>query len=144
MRHRHANAKLGRTSAHRKRLFQHLCEALFRSFQIQTTTHKAKAAKPFAEWLITLARKGEDPQAQRKIRTVIQDKLAYQTLMNRIGPANASRNGGYTRVLKLGRRPGDGAEVAILELVGREELGVPPGKPPKKKETKEKAGGGSR
>ncbi len=138
MRHRRATRKLSRTSAHRKRLFQHLAEALFRTYQIVTTVDKAKAARPFAERLITLARK-PTPQAQRQIRRVIEDKLAYQTLLTKIGPANADRPGGYTRIMRLGRRPGDGAEEAVLELVTRDVLGEPPGKPPKaKKEAKEK------
>jgi large subunit ribosomal protein L17 len=138
LRHRRATHKLSRTSAHRRRLFQHLSEALFRNFQIATTVEKAKAVRPVAERLITLARKA-DPQSQRKIREGIEDKLAYHTLLNKIGPAFVGRPGGYTRIMRLGRRPGDGAEIAILELVEREALGVPPGKPPKiKKEAKEK------
>ncbi len=138
MRHRRATRKLSRTSSHRRRLFQHLSEALFRSYQIATTVEKAKAVRPVAERLITLAKKA-DPQAQRRIRETIEDKLAYQTLLSKIGPAFAERPGGYTRIMRLGRRPGDGAEMAILELVERESLGAPPGKPPKvKKEAKEK------
>ncbi len=150
MRHRHALAKLGRTSAHRRRLFQHLAEGLFRSYQIVTTIDKAKAARSVIEPLITLAKRG-DPQAQREVRRLIADSMAYKTLFEKIGPAYADRPGGYTRIIRSGTRPGDGAEHAVLELVDREKLGDPPGKAPTKareakkarKESKEKAGAGS-
>lgn len=140
MRHRKALRKLGRISSHRARLFQHLTEGLFRSYQIATTVEKAKEVRPFAEHLITVAKRA-DPQAQRMVRRTIEDKMAYMTLFQKIGPLYAERHGGYTRIVRLGRRPGDGAEMAVIELVDREKLGAPPGKPPKtKKEAKEKAG----
>jgi large subunit ribosomal protein L17 len=125
-------------------MLQHLAEGLFRSYQIVTTVDKAKEARAFVEPLITLARKG-DPQAQRQIRRVIHDKLAYQTLLQKLGPHFAERPGGYTRVLRLGTRPGDGAERAVLELVGWESLGPPPGRPPKvRKAEKESAAAGAK
>ncbi len=143
MRHRRRLRKLGRTSAHRKRLFQHLAEALFRTFQIRTTVEKAKEVKPIVERLISRARKG-GPQEQRMVRRLIQDKTAYMTLFQKIGPHFTGRPGGYTRLIRLGYRPGDGAEVAVLELVEREKLGPPPGKPPKaKKGSREKEGAGT-
>ena len=144
MRHRVSGRKLNRTTEHRLRLLRHLAESLFKMYQVVTTVEKAKEARRFAEKLITLARRG-DSQAQREVRRVIQDRLAYTTLFQKIGPLNAERKGGYTRILRLGRRPGDGAEMAVFELVGREQLGVPPGKPPKsKKAPKEKEGAGAR
>lgn len=107
---------------------------------IVTTVEKAKDARAFVEPLITLARRG-DPQAQRQVRRTIHDKLAYKTLFEKLGPHFADRPGGYTRIVRLGRRPGDGAEVAVLELVDREKLGPPPGKPRiAKKEAKPAAG----
>lgn len=140
MRHRKALRKLGRISSHRARLLQHLAEGLFRSYQIATTVEKAKEARPFAERLITLAKRA-NPQSQRMVRQTIEDKVAYMTLFQKIGPLYAGRAGGYTRIVRLGRRSGDGAEMAVFELVDREKLGAPPGKPPKaKKEAKEKAG----
>jgi large subunit ribosomal protein L17 len=132
MRHRRATRHFNRTASHRLRMLQHLAEGLFRNYQIVTTVEKAKEARAYAEPLITRARKG-DPNAQREVRRVIHDKLAYQTLVGKLGPHFADRPGGYTRILRLGRRPGDGAEQAVLELVGREALGPPPGRPTFKK-----------
>ncbi len=144
MRHRRATRHFNRTSDHRLRMLQHLAEGLFRSYAIVTTVEKAKEARAWAEPLITWARKG-DSNAQRQVRRYIHDKLAYQTLFGKLGPHFADRNGGYTRILRLGRRPGDGAEEAVLELVGRETLGPPPGKPTwqKKKPTEEPAAAGT-
>lgn len=143
MRHRRATRKFNRTASHRLRMFQHLVEGLFKSWAIVTTVEKAKEVRPIAEELITLGRKG-DPQSQRQAQRTVRDKMAYQTLFTKIGPHFAERNGGYTRILRLARRPGDGAEVALLELVDREKLGPPPGKPViVKKEAKEKAGAGA-
>jgi large subunit ribosomal protein L17 len=121
-------------------MLQHLSEGLIKSWMIVTTVEKAKEARSFVEPLITLARRG-DPQAQREVQRTIRDKMAYKTLFEKLGPHYAERKGGYTRIVRLGRRPGDGAEVAVLELVDREKLGPPPGKPVfKKKEPKEQAG----
>ena len=140
MRHRRALRKFNRSSQHRLRMFQHLAEGLFRNFLIITTLEKAREAKGHLEPLISLARTGE-PDAQRRIRRVIHDKQAYRTLLEKLGPAYAGRKGGYVRVIRLGRRPGDGAEQAVLELVDREKLGPPPGKPLSvKKEAKGKVG----
>jgi large subunit ribosomal protein L17 len=122
-------------------MFRHMSTSLFKFYLIKTTIEKAKEARAFAEPLITLARRGEDPQAQRQIRMAIEDKLAYKALLEKIGPLYADRKGGYTRIIRVGRRPGDGAEEAILELVDREKLGPPPGRPypaTKKKEAKAK------
>lgn len=127
MRHGRRLRKLGRSPAHRARLFQHLAEGLFRTFIIQTTIEKAKEARPQVEHLITLARKGT-PQCQRLIQKVVRDKLAYKTLLEKIGPACADRAGGYTRILRVGQRPGDGAQVVVFELVDREKLGAAPGR----------------
>lgn len=144
MRHRVSGRKLKRTTEHRLRLFRSMAESLFKAYQIVTTVEKAKEARPFVERLITLARRG-DSQAQRQARRSIEDRVSYMTLFEKIGPLNAERKGGYTRILRLGRRPGDGAEMAVFELVGREQLGVPPGKPQKsKKAPKEKEGAGAR
>ena len=109
-------------------MLQHLSEGLFKSYQIVTTVAKAKEARSYAEPLITLAKRA-DYQAQRQVRRVIHDKTAYRTLFEKLGPLYAERKGGYTRILRLGRRPGDGAEQAVLELVDREKLGPPPAKP---------------
>lgn len=140
MKHRRSHRRFNRTTEHRLRMLQHLSEGLFRNWMIVTTVEKAKEARSFAEPLITLARKG-DPQAQRQVQRVIHDKLAYKTLLEKLGPHFAERPGGYTRIVRLGRRPGDGAEVAVLEIVDREKLGPPPGKPRiAKRQAKEAAG----
>jgi len=141
LRHRRAHRKFNRISEHRLRMFRHMSTSLFKHYLIKTTIEKAKEARAFAEPLITLAKRGEDPQAQRQIRMAVEDKLAYKALLEKIGPLYADRKGGYTRIVRMGRRPGDGAEEAVLELVDREKLGPPPGRPypaTKKKEAKEK------
>ncbi len=144
MKHRRAHRRFNRTTEHRLRMLQHLSEGLFRNWMIVTTVDKAKETRKFAEPLITLARKG-DSQAQRQVQRVIHDKTAYKALLEKIGPHFAERAGGYTRIVRLGRRPGDGAESAVLELVDREKLGPPPGKPVfKKAAPKEQAGAGAK
>ncbi len=144
MRHRRSTRHFNRFASHRLRMLQHITEGLFKSFLVVTTVEKAKEARAWLEPLITLARKG-DPASQRLVQQVIKDKVAYKTLFEKLGPHFADRPGGYTRILRIGRRPGDGAEQAVLELVDREKLGPPPGKPvAKKKEAKEKAGAGAR
>lgn len=121
-------------------MLQHITEGLFKSFLVVTTVEKAKEARAWLEPLITCARKG-DAQSQREVLRVIKDKVAYKTLFDKLGPHFKDRPGGYTRILRIGRRPGDGAEQAVLELVDREKLGPPPGKPTWiTKEAREKAG----
>jgi large subunit ribosomal protein L17 len=92
--------------------------SLFRHGRIQTTTAKAKELRPFAEKLITLAKRG-DLHARRLAGRKVHDPEALFTLFDSIGPRMAERQGGYTRVLKLGHRQGDGAEMALIELVDR-------------------------
>jgi len=125
-------------------MLQHITEGLFKSFLVITTVEKAKETRAWCEPLITCARKG-DPQSQRQVLAVIKDKVAYKTLFDKLGPHFKDRNCGYTRILLIGRRPGDGAEQAVLELVDREKLGPPPGKPTWiTKEAREKAGGATK
>ena len=124
MRHRKAGRKLKRTSSHRKATLIALSTALLRHKKIQTTVAKAKEARIFVEKLITTAKnavaaEGEkkNVHARRQIARYIKDRDIVQELFNEIAPKVASRPGGYTRVVKLGQRFGDGAEVAVLELV---------------------------
>lgn len=119
MRHRKSVHKLGRTAAHRKALLANLSIALFKQKHIKTTVAKAKAARQFTEKLITLAKK-ESIHARRLAYRRLRDKQSVQLLFDEIAPQFAARNGGYTRVVKLGQRHGDGAHMAILELVGFE------------------------
>ncbi len=119
MRHRKAGRKLKRTASHRKALLSNLAAELFRHKQIRTTTAKAKEARRLAERMITFAKRG-DLHARRMVLRRLHDRHLVKSLFEEIAPKYADRNGGYTRIIKLGLRPGDGAEVSILELVGYE------------------------
>ncbi len=97
-------------------MLSNMATSLFRHERIRTTTAKAKELRPFAERLITLARRG-DLHARRQAARTIRDKEALQKLFDTLGPRYADRTGGYLRVLKIGRREGDGAEIALVQLV---------------------------
>lgn len=116
MRHRKKGRKLSRSPAHRKATLRNLAANLFRHGRIRTTTAKAKEVRPFAERLITLARRG-DLHARRLAISRLRDTEAVGVLFEEIGPRFAERPGGYTRILKLGTRKGDAAEMALIELV---------------------------
>jgi large subunit ribosomal protein L17 len=135
MRHRKSFNKLGRTASHRKATLANLVTQLFMHKKIRTTRVKAKAARPVVERLITFAKKGT-LHARRLVLRTVRDQQVTKELFNEIAPVYAARNGGYTRIVKLGQRPGDGAEIAYLELVGFE--GVRKEKKEKKKPAKEK------
>ena len=119
MRHNVGYRKLGRTSAHRRALLRNLATDLFRHERLKTTLPKARELRPFAEKLITLARR-DDLHARRQDLRQISDKTVVKKLFDTLGPRFAARPGGYTRALKLEPRPGDGADMAIVELVGSE------------------------
>lgn len=116
MRHRVKGRKLGRTASHRVATLRSLATALFTHKKIKTTVAKAKTARTFIEPLITRA-KTDDFNSRRYVARHIKDKAVLQELFNTIVPKIGDRKGGYTRVIKLGQRPGDGAEMAVLELV---------------------------
>ena len=116
MRHRIKGRKLGRTAAHRRATMRNMVTSLFRHGRIETTTAKAKELRPYAERLITLAKRG-DLHARRLAATKVQDREVLGTLFDDIGPRFSERPGGYTRVLKLGARKGDAAEMSLIELV---------------------------
>jgi large subunit ribosomal protein L17 len=121
MRHRVAHRKLGRTTPHRKALLRNLTTALFEKERIRTTLPKAKEVRSFAEKLITLARREENRvHARRQVARDIQNPVVVKKLFDTLGARYATRPGGYTRILRLGPRHGDGAEMAFLELVGFE------------------------
>jgi large subunit ribosomal protein L17 len=118
MRHGMANRKLGRTSAHRSAMFRNQLASLIESERIVTTLPKAKELKPLAEKLITLA-KNDSVHARRQAARQVPDDALIAKLFDTLGPRFSTRPGGYTRILKLGARRGDAAEMCILELVER-------------------------
>jgi large subunit ribosomal protein L17 len=121
MRHRVAGRKLGRVTPHRIALLRNLATALFERERIRTTLMKAKELRPFAERLITLAkREGERVHARRQVREDIHDPSVIKKLFDKLAPRFADRAGGYTRILRLGPRQSDAAEMAVIELLGSE------------------------
>ena len=116
MRHRRAGKKLGRDSAHRKALYSNLAGALIEHGRIKTTVAKAKAVKPFAEKMITLGKRG-DLHARRLALAELRSQDVVHQLFADVAPRFANRPGGYTRIVKLGPRLGDAAEMVYLELV---------------------------
>lgn len=116
MRHRKKGKKLGRTSAHRKRTLQALANALIEHKQITTTVAKAKALRPFVEPLITRA-KEDTKHNRRQVFRHLQDNESVNELFGDIADRVGDRPGGYTRLIRLGHRSGDGAETALIELV---------------------------
>ncbi len=117
MRHAKKRNKLGRDSAHRKALLSNLSKEIIEHERIKTSQAKAKAAKPEIEKLITLGKRG-DLHARRQALSVLrQDKFAVHKLFEEIAPRYAERNGGYTRIVKLGPRKSDSTEMVFLELV---------------------------
>jgi large subunit ribosomal protein L17 len=119
MRHQRAGKKLGRDSAHRKALYANLAGALIEHGRIKTTVTKAKAVKPIAEQMITLGRRG-DLHARRQATAFLRSRDVVHHLFAEVAPRFKDRPGGYTRIVKIGPRPGDSAEMAYLELVGEE------------------------
>jgi large subunit ribosomal protein L17 len=119
MRHARTGKKLGRDSAHRKALYANLAGALIEHGRIKTTVTKAKAVKPIAEQMITLGRRG-DLHARRQATAFLRSRDVVHRLFADVAPLFKDRPGGYTRIVKIGTRPGDSAEMAYLELVDEE------------------------
>ena len=116
MRHRKRTVKLGRTSAHRNELLANLVCALIDNKRIKTTLPKAKAARSLAEKMATLGKKGTLAARRQAIATLKNEK-SVKELFDAVAPAFASRSGGYTRIIKLGRRISDSSEMVLLEWV---------------------------
>ena len=108
--------KLGRTTDHRLAMLRNQVTSLLRNGKIETTVQKAKETKRMTEKMITLAKRG-DLHARRQVLAYVYDETVVKQLFDEIAPKYAERNGGYTRILKVGPRKGDGAEMAIIELV---------------------------
>lgn len=119
MRHAIRNRKLGRTSAHRQALFRNQLAALIEHGRIRTTLAKAKELRPVAERLVTRSRE-DTVHARRMVRRWVRDRALVKKLFDEIAPRFTDRPGGYLRILKLGPRPGDAAEMAIIEFVDYE------------------------
>lgn len=134
MRHRVKGRKLSRTSSHRKATMRALATALVKEHRIVTTIAKAKELRGFIEPLITRAK--EDTHHNRsQVFSSLQEKTVVTTLFDEIGPKSKDRPGGYTRIVKIGFRKGDGAEMAVIELVDYNDV-QPEGKATKKKRTR--------
>ncbi len=119
MRHRVAGKKLGRTTAHRMMMFRNMVTSLLDKERIQTTLDRAKALRPIAERMITLG-KHESLHARRQALAFVKDPAVVAKLFDTIAPRFSGRPGGYTRIIRLGHRDGDGAQKAIIELLGSE------------------------
>ena len=116
--------RLGGSPAHQRHILANLATALFEHGKITTTEAKARRLRPFAERLITFAKRG-DLHARREVLTVVTDKDVVHTLFTEIGPSFAARDGGYTRITKVGPRKGDNAPLAVIELVPEEATASP-------------------
>jgi large subunit ribosomal protein L17 len=119
MRHRVSGKKLGRKTAHRWMMFRNMVTSLLDKEHIRTTLPRAKAVRPIAERMITLGKR-ESLHARRRALAFIKDPAVVSKLFETLAPRFAERNGGYTRIVHLGFRDGDGANMALLELVGSE------------------------
>ena len=109
--------RLGSGPAHQKLLLSGLTEALIRDGKIKTTEARAKAMRPLAERMVTFAKRG-DVAARRRVLRTVRDKELVHKLFTEIAPQFAERNGGYTRIVKLGPRKGDAAPMALIEFIG--------------------------
>jgi len=136
MRHRNKVKKLGRTKSHRKATLRNLALAILTHHQIKTTLAKAKAARSVVERLITYGKK-DTVHARRLAFKFLQSRDLVKKLFDEIAPTFSERDGGYTRIIKLGQRAGDGAQMAVLQLVGFEEHLIE-GKEKTKKKAKKK------
>ncbi len=121
MRHRKAGLKLNRTSSHRKAMFRNMVTSLFKHERIRTTDVKAKELRRWAENLITLAKRG-DLHARRQALSIVMEKDVVHKLFAEAAEKYGAASGGYTRIVKLGRRPGDAAPISMIELISPEKV----------------------
>lgn len=133
MRHRIAGRKLGRTTSHRVAMLRNLVTSLLEHEKVKTTDAKAKEVRPLAEKLIGLAKRG-DLHARRQALSVVRKAEVVKKLFETLSPRYQSRTGGYLRIVKVGYRPGDGAPVSLVELIGEGKEGDKKGKGKKKRE----------
>jgi large subunit ribosomal protein L17 len=119
MRHRNANRKLSRNTSHRRSLLRNLVTSFLEHGRLMTTLPKAKEVRPLAEKMITLGKR-DTLHARRQVQAYLLKDTIAKKVFETIAPKFASRNGGYSRIIKLGNRQGDGADLAIIELLGSE------------------------
>ena len=138
MKHNIKNKKLNKTSSHRKALFMNMANALIKHEQITTTLAKAKELRRFVEKIVTLSKKG-NLLSKRKVVSILQDQKMSKKVFDVLSERYKSRNGGYTRIIKLGNRFGDNAPTAVIEFVDRDETakGLDSGPVIEKKSTEE-------
>ena len=117
MRHRNAGRKLSRNTSHRRALLRNLVTSLLEHGRLMTTLPKAKEIRPLAEKMITLGKR-DTLAARRQVHSYLLKDATAQKVFSAIAPKFADRNGGYSRIIKLGNRKGDGADLAIIELLG--------------------------
>ena len=120
MKHNIKHRKLNRTSSHRKALLMNMSNALIKHEQITTTLPKAKELRPFIEKVVTLGKKG-DLSSRRKAMSILQDENMTKKIFDILANRYSERNGGYTRIVKLGNRYGDNAPTAVIEFIDRDE-----------------------
>ena len=137
MRHLNAGWKLGRNTSHRRALLRNLVTSLIERERMITTLAKAKALRPLAEKMITLG-KGESLHCRRQAAAFLQSPASVKKLFDSLSARFSDRNGGYVRIIRLGWRAGDGADLALVELVGSELKEKTPEKKKKKEREKEK------
>ena len=119
MRHRNAHRKLSRNTSHRRALLRNLVTDLLEHGRLMTTLPKAKEVRPLAEKMITLGKR-DNLHARRQLQSYLLREAVAKKVFETIAPRFADRNGGYSRIIKLGNRKGDGADLAIIELLGSE------------------------
>ena len=119
MRHRKSGVKLNRTSSHRNAMFRNMVTSLFKYEKIQTTDTKAKELRKWADNIITLAKRG-DLHARRQVSSIIREKDVVHKLFENANEKYGERAGGYTRIVKVGRRPGDAAPVSLIEIISKD------------------------
>jgi large subunit ribosomal protein L17 len=122
MRHRIAGRKLGRTTGHRSAMLRNLVTSLLEHEKLRTTDAKAKEVRPLAEKMISLGKRG-DLHARRQVAAVVRSAEVVRKIFDVLSPRFQSRMGGYVRIVKIGYRPGDGAPVSIVELIGESKEG---------------------
>ncbi len=137
MRHRKTGVKLNRTTSHRQAMFRNMVTSLFKYERIRTTDVKAKELRKWADHIITLAKRG-DLHARRQALSIVREKDIVHKLFSEAADRFGNINGGYTRIVKIGRRPGDAAPISLIELVSSDDR-APKGKKKAKTSPKKQA-----